>query len=99
MTLILDASSIRLLQSWAKLYKLNPAELTMKNREAAPSGRSPTLRKLFLQDTDTDHFPTSAQDRLADMWQLAVDAWAFKGEPVVEQRLPRHIVTISYPGR
>jgi hypothetical protein len=43
--------------------------------------------------------PTSAADRLNMMWQLTLDAWAFKGEPVVEQRLPRHIVHIYRRGR
>jgi hypothetical protein len=40
-------------------------------------------------------------DRMADpdaaidcMWQLAVDAWAMRGEDVREFRLPRHVVRI-----
>jgi hypothetical protein len=33
-------------------------------------------------------------ERLQMMWQLTVDAWAFKGEPVAELRLPRHIVRV-----
>jgi hypothetical protein len=28
------------------------------------------------------------------MWQLALDAWEFKGEPVIEPRLQRHVVRI-----
>ena len=43
--------------------------------------------------------PTTAAQRLEMMWPLALDAWAFKGEPVVEQRLPRHIVHIYRRGR
>jgi hypothetical protein len=38
---------------------------------------------------------TTGEERWAVMWQLALDAWAFKGEPVLEQRLPRHIVRIA----
>ena len=34
------------------------------------------------------------QERLAMMWPLALDAWEFMGEPVIEPRLPRHIVRV-----
>ena len=37
---------------------------------------------------------TTPAERLEMMWQLTLDAWAFKGEPVAELRLPRHIVRI-----
>lgn len=33
-------------------------------------------------------------ERLDMMWQLAIDAWSFKGEPIAESRLPRHIVRV-----
>ena len=37
---------------------------------------------------------TSAADGLNMMWPLTLDAWALMGEPVVDQRVPRHIVRI-----
>jgi hypothetical protein len=37
---------------------------------------------------------TTPAERLEMMWQLTLDAWAFKGEPVAELRLPRHIVRV-----
>ncbi len=37
---------------------------------------------------------TTPAERLQMMWQLTLDAWAFKGEPVAELRLPRHIVRV-----
>jgi hypothetical protein len=37
-------------------------------------------------------------ERIAMMWSLAVDAWAFKGEPVGESRLPRHTAHILRRG-
>jgi len=49
-----------------------------------------------LQEQDYDEYvrlATPAQ-RLKMMWQLALDAWAFKGEPIAESRLPRHIVRV-----
>jgi hypothetical protein len=41
----------------------------------------------------------TAAERLAMMWPLALDAWAFKGEPVVEPRLPRPLVRLVRGGR
>jgi hypothetical protein len=32
--------------------------------------------------------------RVDMMWQLAIDAWSFTGEPIAESRLPRHIVSV-----
>jgi len=42
---------------------------------------------------------TTASERLQVMWQLALDAWAFKGGPPVEHRLPRHVVNVVRGGR
>jgi hypothetical protein len=60
--------------------------------------RSPsrTIRRSTLkeQGQETDLVGTTVAERIAMMWPLALDAWAFMGEPVVESRLPRHIVRI-----
>ncbi len=50
------------------------------------------LTSLSEQGLDKELEKTNASERLAMMWQLALDAWAFKGDPVAEPRLPRHIV-------
>ena len=50
--------------------------------------------KLGEEDKHNDLRTTTAAQRLAMMWQLTLDAWAFKGEPVAEPRLPRHIVRV-----
>ena len=54
------------------------------------------VRNLYDQDrTDHEDFSrTTPAERLQMMWQLTVDAWAFKGERVAELRLPRHIVRV-----
>ena len=54
------------------------------------------VRVLDLRDQDTvdDLSKTTPAERLQMMWQLTLDAWAFKGEPVAELRLPRHIVRV-----
>jgi hypothetical protein len=56
------------------------------------------IRISNLQEQDQSEFEdlarTTPAERLQMMWQLTLDAWAFKGEPVVELRLPRHIVRV-----
>jgi len=50
-------------------------------------------RKLTLHEeglgNDLRHL--SLEERLRMMWQLAVDAWAMKGDRVSEQEFHRHI--------
>jgi hypothetical protein len=55
-----------------------------------------TLRVVTLQgqDKQDDLRSTTPAQRLDMMWQLTLDAWAFKGEPVAELRLPRHIIRV-----
>jgi hypothetical protein len=52
------------------------------------------ISKLQEPDSIDDLKLATPAKRLEMMWQLAVDAWAFKGEPVAELRLPRHIVRV-----
>ena len=52
------------------------------------------ISKLQDQDRTADLKSTTPAQRLDMMWQLAIDAWAFKGEAVAELRLPRHIVRV-----
>lgn len=58
--------------------------------------RQMTLAEAREQDDDLMHL--TADERVAMMWQLALDAWAFKGEPV-EPRLPRHVDRVIRRGR
>jgi hypothetical protein len=53
------------------------------------------VRKSTLaeQGREDDLRHTTAEERLKMMWQLALDAWAMKGEKV-EPRLPRHVVRV-----
>ena len=55
------------------------------------------LSTLKEQGLETDLEDTTAEERVGMMWQLALDAWAFMGEPV-EPRLPRHVVRIHRGG-
>ena len=52
------------------------------------------VQKLSDQGKETDLHTTTPSQRLSMMWQLALDAWAFRGEPVAESRLPRHVVRL-----
>ena len=64
------------------------------NREAALRRRSVVrVTTLAEQGTETDLATMTVEQRLAMMWPLALDAWAFMGKPV-EPRLPRHIVRV-----
>ena len=51
--------------------------------------------KLSDQGNEPDLEQTTPTQRLAMMWQLALDAWAFTGESRAESRLPRHAVFIQ----
>lgn len=53
------------------------------------------IRRLSDQLDHQDYLLTSPAERLAAMWQLAVDTWTFQGERIAEPRLPRHIVNIQ----
>lgn len=64
----------------------------------AESERTIKVTKLADQGRESLLGDTTAEERVAMMWQLAVDAWAFKGEPVGESRLPRHVVRLVRRG-
>lgn len=63
--------------------------------------RDVRVRKTRLSDQgqEDDLRGTTAEERLNMMWQLAVNAWAFKGEPVVDERLQRHVTRVVRGGR
>jgi hypothetical protein len=50
---------------------------------------------LHGQDSDSDLYDTTPSERIGMMWQVTLDAWAFKGESIAESGLPRHIVSIQ----
>jgi hypothetical protein len=55
-----------------------------------------TIRIVTLQEQDKqdDLQSTTAAQRLEMMWQLTLDAWAFKGDPVAEFPLQRNLVRV-----
>ena len=63
-------------------------EKTFANRQIVRACRADE------QEDDTDVLNTTPAERIAMMWQLTLDAWAFTGEPLDESRLPRHIIHI-----
>lgn len=50
--------------------------------------------RLADQGKEQDLRTTTPAQRLQMMWQLALDAWAFNGEPLAELRLQRHVVRL-----
>ena len=43
-------------------------------------------------DDDLRHL--KPEERMALVWPLTIQAWAFKGVDIAEQRLPRHVVRL-----
>ncbi|MFN8549551.1 MAG: hypothetical protein U0527_16650 [Candidatus Eisenbacteria bacterium] len=66
-------------------------EVARERRRLERASYPVTVRR--LGDADDEHEITPAEG-IAMMWPLALDAWAFMGEPVVESRLPRHAVRV-----
>jgi len=57
------------------------------------------LSKLSDEVPDDDWKNTSVEERWNAMWQLAVNAWAMKGENVAEQEFQRHAECLERLGR
>jgi hypothetical protein len=62
--------------------------MRLKNREIRAVKLSEQENIPNLKDT------TTPEERWAMAWRLALDVWAFKGEPVAEPGLHRHIVRV-----
>ena len=56
--------------------------------------RNVQIRKISLKEETDDLKNTTPAERWAMMWQLELDAWAFKGEPIAEPELQRHIIRV-----
>lgn len=56
--------------------------------------RNIQIRKTSLKNESDDLKNTTPAERWAMMWQLAQNAWAFKGETVAEPGLYRHIIRV-----
>ena len=52
------------------------------------------ISTLDEQGEESDLVHTTPSERMSMMWQLAIDAWLFKGEQIAESRLSRHITSI-----
>ncbi len=60
-----------------------------------PSDRSIRITRLSDQGADADlRATTTPEERIEMMWQLALDAWAFMGEPLDDSRLRRDVVRV-----
>ncbi len=57
--------------------------------------RTVRVASLYGQESASDLQDTTPSERIGMMWQVTLDAWAFKGESVAESGLPRHIVNIQ----
>jgi hypothetical protein len=57
------------------------------------------LSTLSEQGRDDDLRDTTIEERWNMMWQLAVSAWAMKGENIAEQEFQRHVERLERLGR
>jgi hypothetical protein len=64
----------------------------MNDRSNWPS----QLTTLTKQDNHSGLENTTADQRVGMMWELAVQAWAMKGQVVAEQEFQRHIGGIEF---
>jgi hypothetical protein len=55
---------------------------------------SPGIVPPHQDEPERDWEEATAAERVATIWQLTLDAWAMKGEPVVDERLRKHIVRL-----
>lgn len=62
--------------------------------EKVQETRQIQVKKLSAQTDDFDLKNTTPAERFGMMWQLTLDAWAFKGEPIAEPKLQRHIIRV-----
>lgn len=68
-------------------------------KTASKERRSVRKTRLNEQGEDEELDAATPAERLAMMWPLTVDAWAFMGEPIDESRLPRNVVRVVRGGR
>lgn len=61
--------------------------------------RTIQIRSLHDQDEETGLENTTQAERLLMVWQLTVNAWAFRGEDLAESPLQRHTVRLFRGGR
>jgi hypothetical protein len=54
----------------------------------------PTRKRHLLEPADDDVSDLSPGERLELVWQLTLQAWAFKEKSEVEQRLRRDVVCV-----
>lgn len=69
------------------------------NLDMSEPTRNIRVKRLHEIGKDVDLESTTPGERLSMMWQLTLDAWAFKGETLAEHRLPRYIVRLHRGGR
>lgn len=68
-------------------------------RIMAEPARDIRVKSLREQGEERDLTATTPSERLLMVWQLTLDAWAFKGEAFAKPRLQRHVVRLLGRGR
>lgn len=63
--------------------------------ESRTSRQIVRVKRLADEGNEDVQKDTTVAERIGMMWQLAVDAWAIRGESIAESRLPRHVVRLE----
>jgi hypothetical protein len=66
-----------------------------EERRALRSHWSVRKGRLGDPELEADISPLTPEERLAMVWPLTVQAWAFKGVDVATSRLPRHVIRVA----
>jgi hypothetical protein len=53
------------------------------------------VHKSFADADDSGYMPGSEAERLAAVWELTRDVWAFFGKENAERRLQRHVAVLT----
>ena len=80
-------------------FNLPNFEMPASRLPECDDSRAIRVSRLEDQGRENDLAGTTAAERMEMMWQLAVDAWAMKGEIIDEQAFPRHVVRVIRRGR
>jgi hypothetical protein len=90
--------TLHVADSWIKVRTAYSLEKCYNESMADANRQIERLSKLCEQGSDDDWKNMTVEDRWSMMWQLAVSAWAMKGENVAEQEFQRHVERLERLG-
>jgi hypothetical protein len=98
------SAQARLRSSWAVARRCQKGVFIVMAIDPPDSRKALPVRFISLHDRPADNLAatTTAEERVAMIWQLTLDAWALAGRPIAEYRrdqAPVRIVTLAEHGK